>query len=181
MNDSHYIPNRVLKLNVGYLLSEGPGYSRVNSLEIPSTLKVADDLTVDFLTGLITMSRTSRGLLVQAELSTRVHTECVRCMEDARVDLIVPVEEIFVYPPEPDAEYLIDESGMLDLAPLIREETLLGIPKHVLCQPDCLGLCPECGANRNDGLCACEIDRIDPRLAALKGWKDQRNQPSSTK
>lgn len=179
MNDAHYIPGKVLKLNVGYLLNEGPGHSRENELDIPSTLRVADDLTVDFLRGKINMSRTSRGILVQGTLSTQLRGECTRCLDDVTIPLEVPVEELFVYPPEPDAAFIIDDSGIMNLAPLIREETLLAMPKHVLCRPDCAGLCPTCGANRNEGACDCDQDVIDPRFAALKALRDKTDPPAT--
>ncbi len=175
MNDNRYIPKKVLRLNVGYLLAEGPGRSRVNELDIPSTIRVAEDLTLDFLRGAVTMSRTSRGILVQGTLETRLLAECDRCLDDALVPLAVPIEELYVYPPEPGAEFTIDDSGIMDLAPLVREEVLLALPKHILCQPECKGLCKECGANLNDGPCECDAEPIDPRFAALKAFRDQLN------
>jgi uncharacterized protein len=167
MQDAHYIHNRVLKLNVGYLLSEGPGFSRENAFEIPATLRVAEDLQVDFLYGTIRMSRTSRGILVQGTFQTQLAADCVRCLDETRVPLDVLVEEMFVYPPEPGAAFVVDDSGILDLAPLLREEVVLAIPGHVLCQPDCKGICMECGENRNSRACMCNVVRIDPRLSAL--------------
>ena len=38
----------------------------------------------------------------------------------------------------------------LDLEPMVREAVLLELPLAPLCRPDCAGLCPECGANRNE-------------------------------
>jgi uncharacterized protein len=43
---------------------------------------------------------------------------------------------------------------------------------QVLCRPDCQGMCPTCGINRNDETCACVDDDIDPRFAALKKLLD---------
>jgi uncharacterized protein len=43
---------------------------------------------------------------------------------------------------------------------------------QVFCREECLGLCPECGKNLNDGPCDCQIDDIDPRLAALRALLD---------
>jgi len=57
---------------------------------------------------------------------------------------------------------------MIDLAPLARELSLLSMPTKVLCRPDCLGLCQECGANLNEGDCGCAEAAIDPRLSALQ-------------
>jgi uncharacterized protein len=61
----------------------------------------------------------------------------------------------------------VGEDGMIDLAPLVRELSLLALPIKVLCRPDCQGLCQECGANLNLGDCGCAENEIDPRLAAL--------------
>jgi len=62
----------------------------------------------------------------------------------------------------------VGEDGMIDLAPLVRELSLLSVPIKVLCRPDCQGLCQECGANLNLGECGCATDDIDPRFAVLE-------------
>ena len=36
-----------------------------------------------------------------------------------------------------------------------------------LCRPDCRGLCPTCGVDRNRLECACRTEEPDPRLAPL--------------
>jgi uncharacterized protein len=38
----------------------------------------------------------------------------------------------------------------------IREAVLLGVPMQPLCGESCLGLCPRCGEDRNQGPCRCE-------------------------
>ena len=48
---------------------------------------------------------------------------------------------------------------------------MLALPPNPLCRPDCKGLCPECGANLNEGMCACSRDEGDPRMAVLRGLK----------
>jgi uncharacterized protein len=58
------------------------------------------------------------------------------------------------------------EGDQLDLRPLVRDALLLELPLAPLCQPDCLGLCPRCGADLNTGPCSCVPDR-DPRWGAL--------------
>jgi len=37
-----------------------------------------------------------------------------------------------------------------------------------LCRDDCAGLCPRCGADRNDRPDCCDAVDIDPRWQALK-------------
>lgn len=67
-----------------------------------------------------------------------------------------------------------DESGLavlddkVDISPLIRDTLLAAQPIHNVCRPDCLGLCPKCGANLNAGECGCDRTVPDPRLAALE-------------
>ncbi len=167
-----YVSNRILKVQVGFLLNEGAGYSRDTEFEVPR-LRVSDDLMLDYLRGKIRMSRTSRGILVQGELDTSIQAECSRCLSDTSVQITVPIEELFVYPPEPDAESTVADDGILDIAPLLREEIILKTPIGVLCKPDCLGLCVHCGKNLNEGPCNCETEAIDPRMAALKALKDE--------
>jgi uncharacterized protein len=59
----------------------------------------------------------------------------------------------------------------IDLSPLVHEQTILALPTRPLCDPACRGLCPRCGASRNDGDCGCVADAGDPRLAVLRGLK----------
>ncbi len=167
-----YVSNRVLKFQVGYLLSEGKGHSSDVELDVPR-VRVADDLMLDYLRGSLRFSRTSRGILVQGHLQTCFQAECNRCLSEVLVPLAVSLEEIFVYPPEPGSEFTVDDTGVLDLAPLLREEIILDIPLGVLCRPDCAGLCPECGHNLNDGPCECSPGATDPRLAGLQAFKDK--------
>jgi uncharacterized protein len=44
---------------------------------------------------------------------------------------------------------------------------LVAIPVHVVCRPDCRGLCVTCGKNLNEGDCDCKTEP-DPRWAALQ-------------
>jgi uncharacterized protein len=45
---------------------------------------------------------------------------------------------------------------VFDLTPLMAEFFWLAWPYKALCRPDCAGLCPDCGANLNEGPCFCE-------------------------
>ena len=175
MNDNHtsYVNNRVLKIQVGFLLNEDFGSSRDTEFDVPHLL-VDNDMLLDYLRGTLHISRNSRGILVQGTLEAALQGECSRCLEEnVPLTLTLPIEELYVYPAQPDADFSIPETGLLELAPLIREEVIVQTPITVLCRPDCAGLCPECGKNLNDGPCDCDKDNIDPRLAALKQLKDQ--------
>lgn len=67
-----------------------------------------------------------------------------------------------------DGEFVLVPDEKLDLTDLLTEDVLLDMPSKFLCSPDCKGLCPICGKDRNQGDCGCRADETDPRLAALK-------------
>lgn len=59
----------------------------------------------------------------------------------------------------------------IDLEQMMREQFYLALPMKPLCQPDCKGLCPVCGKNRNRETCSCESTWVDPRFEVLKNFK----------
>lgn len=160
---------QLLKLNVGFLIKEGVGYSRTIPFAAPMA-DIAPDLSVSQLRGEITLTRTPQGLYVEGEATGEVIGECSRCLDTATVALTGRLSDMYYYPANtaPADALTIPEDLNLDLAPEIRDDMLLSQPMHVLCRPDCKGLCPTCGVNRNLEQCDCVDDDIDPRLAKLK-------------
>jgi len=59
---------------------------------------------------------------------------------------------------------IVDDA--IDLGPLVRDAIVLELPMAPLCREDCAGLCPQCGADRNEGECGC-VAPADPRWANL--------------
>ena len=168
-----YVGNRVLKLNVGFLLAGGPGHSHETVFDVPA-IRVSDDVDLEYIRGPLRLSRTKEGILVQGTLHVGVDDECYRCLDPIERDVIVDVEELFAYPPSLVVEFSLTDDGVLDLAPLVREETLIATSTGTLCKPDCQGLCPDCGANWNHTRCDCQHEKIDPRLATLKALLDAK-------
>lgn len=167
----HYLHNRVFKLNVGFLLSSGAGHNHNSTLDFPD-VRVSDDLSLNFVKGPLRLSRTKEGILVQAELEVAIHTECIRCLDPVDHVMTLHIEELYAFQSDADTEFRINEDAVLDLAPLIRAETYIELTKGALCQPDCKGLCPECGVNLNRETHDCDLDYVDPRLAVLKQLLD---------
>ncbi len=157
-----------LRFNFGYLLESPAGTSSDITIDYPK-MKL-DDVILQPLTGQFTVTRTREGLYVGGRIQTNAPTECVRCLGDTIVPVDTQIEELFYYPASAagEGEFAVDEDATADLGPLVRELALLALPMQPLCREDCQGLCPECGQNLNEATCDCEIDDIDPRLAALK-------------
>lgn len=167
------LSSRVLRLNVGFLLSAGPGNIKDVPLDINEPVRIADDLISNRMAGTLRLSRTKEGILVQTDVMVYVNRECSRCLDDFEYAVAVQVEELYAHPrPLPDNEFFVGQDAKLDLASLIRAEVLIALSNQVFCREDCKGLCIHCGTNLNQETCHCADDFIDPRLAQLKALLD---------
>jgi uncharacterized protein len=77
-----------------------------------------------------------------------------------------PEEDVELQDEDLDTAYYRDH--VLDLADMLREQFYLALPMRPLCRPDCHGLCPICGIDRNVDTCQCQTTWVDPRLSGLK-------------
>lgn len=112
-------------------------------------------------------------LVLEANLTAEVITECSRCLGD--VDLSVN-EDIIVYLVSgneifsEENDTFVYSNNHVDLMDLCFIEILDQIPYKLLCEEDCLGMCPVCGSNFNKVQCNCNNsdDKIDARFDKLK-------------
>lgn len=86
--------------------------------------------------------------------------ECRRCLASVETPVRGDLQVLFAdaddeNADEPDVFPLSEVGTMVDLRPAVREQWLLEAPVLPLCRPECLGLCPTCGADRNAGPCGC--------------------------
>ncbi len=162
-----FVNNRVLKLNVGFLLGAGAGHHHEIGFDAPA-VRVADDVDLLYVRGQLRLSRTGEGVLAQGDLHIGLETECYRCLDVVHQDVLVVIEELFAYPDPNGSEFSITEDGTLDLTPLIRAEALIADDQGVLCRDLCAGLCPQCGANFNHEPDHAHEAPIDPRMAKLQ-------------
>jgi uncharacterized protein len=174
-SELHYLPTRLLRVNVGFLLAEGAGFNRQISLDLGQPIRVAEDLILQSLLGELRLTRTTEGIWVQGSLESRYAEDCSRCLALVAVPLQLELEELFATIPGHEAQFRVGEDNFIDLAPLVREEALLAVPSKVSCRPDCRGLCPECGANWNDSTCQCHLQAKDSRWAALAKFPINRS------
>lgn len=158
-----------LRINVGFLVKAEPGYSRTIEFDIP-TMVMATDLTVKDLRGAARFGRTPQGLVADVNLSGRTRTECARCLDEFELPIATEFTELYAFDERSvtESQLLLPANHQIDLAPIGREYLLLDLPITPLCRPDCKGLCPVCGANRNREECGHDTSPIDPRFAILK-------------
>ena len=80
-------------------------------------------------------------------------------------------DEIEITPDELDVEFYTDRA--IALRDLASEQVLLSIPMKPLCDDKCLGLCPQCGVNRNRESCSCAVSITDQRWGALQDIREK--------
>ena len=171
-----------LTWNVAGLLAEDPGGSREYDVEDVSISLDEEGLTLATpVSGHVRFRRTNRGILVDANLSAALGTECSRCLRPMTIPVTMRYEEEYLpaldlasgkplpTDDEPEVARLTDHHE-LDLRPLVIEAINLVEPIAPLCEPDCPGLCPECGQRLEPGHVH-EDAAIDPRLEALRAFR----------
>jgi uncharacterized protein len=72
---------------------------------------------------------------------------------------------------ELDVEYYVERQ--VPLRDLAIEQIQLSVPMKPLCEEGCLGLCSQCGANRNRESCDCAKSIVDERWGALAGIREE--------
>jgi len=105
--------------------------------------------------------RVSGELVVRGTLSAAVEMRCARCSEF--FSTTVPVSDFLRAYPAPKG------TDSVDVTEDMREEILLHIPVFAVCGDACKGRCAQCGANLNDGPCACRKDEGPGPFSALDG------------
>ena len=118
------------------------------------------------------------AITLSATVYAHVTTRCARCGKPVEYDKETDVEFLLVKELEGDDEdwddlYLV-ESDAVELDDILIPELILDMEMAVVCDEDCKGLCPKCGQNLNEGQCGCVTREIDPRLAVLQKFLDNK-------
>ena len=172
-----------LTFNVAGLLGEPAGSLRELDLR-DIAIDPGDGLVATTpLDGHVRLTRTNRGLRIEAHLRTTLAGECRRCLRPVETPIEVTIDEearpsIDLHSGQPvkldEGEDLettrLTDHHELELRPLVDEAVALAEPMDVLCEPDCPGLCSECGERLTPGH-EHPDDDIDPRLEALRAFK----------
>ncbi len=129
------------------------------------------------------------GVLVSGEIRGGAVGECVRCLDAVTADVVVDIQELFAYPERAkaaeesgdDEEEVYELDGDLaDVEPALRDSVVTALPFQPVCQPDCPGLCSECGARLADDP-EHTHELVDPRWSALKSMLDDSSVSDETK
>jgi uncharacterized protein len=121
-----------------------PGMA-VTGAFVPDNASVSVTVTLEAIEG---------GIVAVGRVEAPWVGECRRCLAELSGEVVADVEEVFVADPEEGVTWPI-ERNQIDLEPMVRQAVVLELPLAPLCRDDCQGLCPLCGADLNQGACAC--------------------------
>jgi uncharacterized protein len=168
-----------LQFNVAALLIENTGSTREYDVD--------DDLRVEGeahrVRGHVRFDRTPAGILVRARLAGEMNSECSRCLKPITFPVSIEIEEEYIpavdigtgahveAPKDAPEAYRISERHILDLGESAAQYWAIALPLAPVCDEDCLGLCPICGAEIAAEGHTCPREQMDARwekLAKLK-------------
>ena len=164
--------------NVAQLLKEPVGSTRTYSID--DSVPTGEGSTYISTQGQLYLMRTDRGIWLNASLDAQAPATCSRCLKRFPNRLGILMEEEFFptmdvttgqslrVPERADGSFTIDRRHILDLSEAVRQHFIASQPMKPLCRPDCLGLCPTCGTDRNEDPCSCNVGASDLRWAALQ-------------
>jgi uncharacterized protein len=126
---------------------------------------------------------------VKGDVRTAVGLPCARCLkvfETAlnshfaltytnrleEMEIAADQDEVELRPEEINRIYFQGET--INLQDAIQEQVILAFPIRVLCSEACRGLCPQCGADLNEGDCGCSRQLSDSLFADLKNFKPRK-------
>ena len=163
--------------NVAQLLKEPVGSTRTYTVD--DAIPTEDSAEPPHAFGQVSLMRTDKGIWAAARLDVRESAGCSRCLKKASQTMgIVFDEEYFPtvevgtgqtlgLPEGAEGSFIIDPRHGLDLAEALRQYLLTNRIMKPLCREDCRGLCPTCGADRNEVLCGCDEAAVAPGWAPL--------------
>lgn len=129
------------------------------------------------ISGLLT--KKDENVRFQGKIQTAILLICDRCLTETEKEFLIEIDERFVDKSkdilvnekeiiEEDLNISVLESNTFDFSEVAREQLLLQLATHFVCQENCQGLCQTCKANKNIEDCNCNQKEIDPRWSALK-------------
>jgi uncharacterized protein len=147
------------------------GGSTLDGLYTPESADLLLDLRLESVV---------EGVLATGRVSGSLVGECVRCLVPVEVEVDADFQELYYYDPqeltaEEREEALSVVEELVDVETLVRDAVMLDLPLQPLCEPDCPGLCPQCGAKLAEDP-EHHHDSVDPRWAALSGLGTERGE-----
>ena len=155
-----------------------------------------DPATEDEFTVSARLSVAGADVVVRGELLGTLRLDCDRCLNRFHQPLRLSYEGIFVPgederssvvkgkrrasdDPVDEFEAYVIQDDCVMLGEMLREQVILSVPMHPLCNPDCKGLCVQCGENLNVQQCNCPPGNVVSPFSILRNLV-KSSEPSRT-
>ena len=152
----------------------------VEAIELDQPLRLSGDLALRYPDGVHVSARITpiaHGVHMHGTLTGTERETCVRCLEPYSRQTEIDVEETFSEDVGREEDFYADVAPLvdrsIDLSDLVSQLLEVDEPLAAICSEACLGICPQCGTNRNVAKCSCEAHTVDARLAGLARLRDE--------
>jgi uncharacterized protein len=139
-----------------------------------------------------TLRKSSHQFFLNGTVSGTMHRLCDRCLAEVERRITVPINIYYIV--EGDLDDADSDGGEVEVRSIhaeqhsiivdedVRQTLTIEVPIKILCKETCRGLCPNCGADLNEGDCACDTQEIDPRWGKLADlFKDKDSEDADSK
>jgi len=125
----------------------------------------------------VAVQKSAQEYFCQGRVTAQVTLECARCLAPFLAELSEDTDFVICSSGLAGERGRLDQEDYLllqgndltvDIVEPVRQALTLAVPLKPLCREDCRGLCPQCGANLNEGLCGCRTETTDPRWDGLR-------------
>jgi uncharacterized protein len=130
------------------------------------------------------ISRTDHKFLIEGHISGILELKCDRCLGpylhtlDSGFRSYLTTrspdqnfDEIELFEEDMELDFITNDE--IDLNEIIWGNIFLALPMISVCDPECRGLCPECGTNLNIEQCDCSHKMGNTAFAQLKYFKPE--------
>ncbi|HEY8443262.1 MAG TPA: DUF177 domain-containing protein [Clostridia bacterium] len=102
------------------------------------------------------LTKIDGGFKAEGKISYSFEFNCDLCIALSQYSKTVEFDEVFKRDYQEDAYHY--EGEKIDLTQLVTDAIVLSLPSRLICKPDCKGLCPVCGTDRNIKDCGCKVE-----------------------
>ena len=128
---------------------------------------------------ILNLNRRPDHIRITGKITGSLEVPCHRCLRPFKLPLDELVDVYLVssdrMPTDEERELEPDEllyeffdGEAIEVDRLVAEQIFLALPVKVLCDEDCKGICPGCGANLNEEACRCKIAEKESPFAKLR-------------
>ena len=109
------------------------------------------------------------SLMIRGNMAFTAKSRCVLCLKSAEKSFVVPFDALYGLVPDPaNPDQYVYDGAWVDPMEMAADAALLALPMQWRCKEDCKGLCPACGADRNETECSCRMEMPAKAFAALR-------------